>query len=48
MPCSAIETRRVDLVLPLHHIGFALNTLFSETRRPNALTVSRGDADDRA
>ena len=28
MPCSAIETRRVDLVLPLRHIGFALRTLF--------------------
>jgi two-component system, chemotaxis family, protein-glutamate methylesterase/glutaminase len=28
MPCSAIETRRVDLVLPLELIGFALNTLF--------------------
>lgn len=28
MPCSAIETRRVDLVLPLDIISFALNTLF--------------------
>src|SRR5262245_10956410 len=28
MPASAIETRRVDLVLPLRHIGFALGALF--------------------
>ena len=27
MPCAAIETRQVDLVLPLHQIGFALTTL---------------------
>ena len=48
MPCSAIETRRVDLVLPLHHIGFALNTLFSERRRLDPLTVSSVDANNRA
>jgi two-component system, chemotaxis family, protein-glutamate methylesterase/glutaminase len=29
MPSSAIETRRVDLVLPLRHIAFALTTLFA-------------------
>jgi two-component system chemotaxis response regulator CheB len=27
MPYAAIETRMVDLVLPLHHIGFALRLL---------------------
>jgi two-component system chemotaxis response regulator CheB len=27
MPYAAIETRKVDLVLPLHHIGFALRVL---------------------
>lgn len=27
MPCSAIETRRVDLVLPLRQMSFALNTI---------------------
>ena len=27
MPCSAIETRKVDLVLPLRHIGYALGVL---------------------
>jgi hypothetical protein len=27
MPYAALETRRVDLVLPLHQIGFALTTL---------------------
>jgi two-component system, chemotaxis family, protein-glutamate methylesterase/glutaminase len=29
MPTSAVETRRVDIVLPLRHIAFALTTLFS-------------------
>src|SRR5689334_8126966 len=29
MPSSAIETRRVDLVLPLQHIAFALTTIFA-------------------
>jgi two-component system chemotaxis response regulator CheB len=27
MPYAAIETRKVDLVLPLYHIGFALRIL---------------------
>ena len=27
MPASAIETRRVDLVLPLHNLAYALNVL---------------------
>ena len=29
MPYSAIETRKVDLVLPLEQIGFALETIFA-------------------
>lgn len=27
MPYAAIETRTVDLILPLRHIGFAVTTL---------------------
>jgi two-component system, chemotaxis family, protein-glutamate methylesterase/glutaminase len=30
MPCAAIETRKVDLVLPLRYIGFALTVLASD------------------
>lgn len=34
MPYAAIETRKVDLVLPLYHIGYALQVL---TRTPDGL-----------
>lgn len=36
MPYAAIETRRVDLVLPVHHIGFALGVLSRTLAENNA------------
>jgi two-component system chemotaxis response regulator CheB len=36
VPCAAIETRKVDLVLPLEHIAFALEILVRNGTEPRS------------